>query len=168
MMNRISIVGISGSGKSTLANKLGKKLNLPVFHLDKYLFDVGWKRRYESKTEFASLVDSFAMQDRWIIDGNHRSAHIDFRFERADTIIFLDFPKWRCLWRVFIRTFKKKQPFDKTQGVKEKTDLDLIKRLINYKTEEMRERVAKHKSNKRVFVIKNNKELKDLFLELGN
>jgi len=165
-MNRISVVGISGSGKSTLANKLGKKLNLPVFHLDKYFWAVGWKKRYATKIEFTDVVDGFAKQDKWIIDGNYRSANIDFRFERGDTIIFLDFPKWRCIWRVFARVFNRKQPFDKTEGVKEKVDWALIKWIVNYKTDEMRERVMKHADNKKVFVFRNNKEIDEFINSL--
>ncbi len=166
-MNRISIVGISGSGKSTLANNLGKKLNLPVFHLDKYFWNVGWKKRYATKEEFTAVVDGFAKQDKWIIDGNYRSSNIDFRFERADAIIFIDFPKWRCLWRAFARIFNRKQPFDKPEGVKQKIDWALVKWIINYKTEEMRERVMKHTNNKNVFIVKNNKEIDELILKLG-
>ena len=166
-MNRISIVGVSGSGKSTLANKLGKQLNLPVFHLDKYFWDIGWKKRYAIKEEFTSVVDGFAKQDKWIIDGNYRSSNIDLRFERADTIIFLDFPKWRCLWRVFIRIFNRKQPFDKTEGVKEKIDWWLIKWIVNYKTAEMRARVTKYKDNKNIFVVRNNREIRKLLLKLN-
>ncbi len=91
-MNRIAIVGISGSGKSTLANKLGKKLNLPVFHLDKYFWTYGWKERYATKEEFTPIVEGFARQSNWIIDGNYRES-LDVRLEKADTIIFLDIPK---------------------------------------------------------------------------
>ena len=32
--NKISIIGGSGTGKTTLAENLGKKLNLPVCHID--------------------------------------------------------------------------------------------------------------------------------------
>lgn len=165
-MNRISIVGISGSGKSTLANKLGKELNLPVFHLDKYFWAVGWKKRYETKAEFTAVVDGFAKQDKWIIDGNYRSADIDFRFERADTIIFLDFPKWRCVWRVFTRVFNRKQPFDKTEGVKEKVDWALIKWIIGYEIDEMRARVTKYADYKKIFVFRNNKEINEFLNSL--
>jgi adenylate kinase family enzyme len=165
-MNRIFVVGVSGSGKSTLANNLGKKLNLPVYHLDKYFWAVGWKKRYETKAEFTSVVDGFANQEKWIIDGNYRSSNIDLRFERADTIIFLDFPKYRCLWRVFVRVFNRKQPFDKTEGVKQKIDWALVKWIVSYKTDEMRARVMKHKDNKNVFVVKNNKEINDFINSL--
>jgi len=159
-MNRISVVGISGSGKSTLSDKLGKKLNLPVFHLDKYFWAVGWKKQYETKEEFTVVVDGFANQDKWVIDGNYRSAHIDLRFGRADTIVFLDFPKYRCLWRVFVRVLNRKQPFDKAEGVKQRVNWDLVKWILNYKTDEMREKVASYKDNTKVFVVRNNKEIR--------
>jgi adenylate kinase family enzyme len=34
--NKILIMGASCAGKSTLAENLGKKLNIPVLHLDLY------------------------------------------------------------------------------------------------------------------------------------
>ncbi|TOH24481.1 AAA family ATPase, partial [Vibrio parahaemolyticus] len=33
-MKRIAVIGSGGSGKSTFSALLGKKLNLPVHHLD--------------------------------------------------------------------------------------------------------------------------------------
>lgn len=163
-MNRISIVGIYGSGKSTLANNLGKKLNLPVFHLDKYYWDVGWKERYAIKEEFNNVAKSFAEQDKWIIDGNYRGS-MDMRFDRADMIIFLDFPKWRCILRVLKRALNRNQPFDKTEGVKDKVDWFLIKWIWNYPTKVMREKVLKYADKKKVYILKNNKDVSDLLLK---
>lgn len=164
-MNRISIVGISGSGKSTLANNLGKKLNLPVFHLDKYYWDVGWKERYAIKEEFNNVAKGFAEQDKWIIDGNYRGS-MDMRFDRAEIIIFLDFPKWRCILRVLKRALNRNQPFDKTEGVKDKVDWFLIKWIWNYPTKVMREKVLKYADKKKVYILKNNKDISDLLLKL--
>ena len=162
-MKRIVVVGSSGSGKSTLANNLGKKLNLPVFHLDKYYWDVGWKERYATKEEFNNVARGFAEQDKWIIDGNYRGT-MDMRFERADTIIFLDFPKWRCIFRVLKRTLNRKQPFDKTKGVKDKVDWFLIKWIVNYPTDTIREKILAYAGQKAIYVLKNDKEINDLIL----
>lgn len=163
-MNRISIVGVSGSGKSTLANNLGEKLNLPVFHLDKYYWDVGWKERYATKEEFNNVAKGFAEQDKWIIDGNYRGS-MDMRFDRADMIIFLDFQKWRCILRVLKRAMNRKQPFDKTEGVKNKVDWFLIKWIFNYPTNNMREKVLKYADKKKFYILKNNKDISDFLLK---
>lgn len=165
-MNRISIVGISGSGKSTLANNLGKKLELPVFHLDKYFWNTEWKERYATKGEFTSVVESFIKKDKWIIDGNHRSSNIDLRFEKSDAIILLDFPKWRCLWRVLFRVLDRRQPFDKPEGVKERVDWGLIKHIWNYNTSKTIEKMDGYKNNKSIFIVKNNKEISSLLKRL--
>jgi adenylate kinase family enzyme len=42
-MRRIIVIGIPGAGKSTFARRLGDKLNLPVYHLDRYFWSPGWK-----------------------------------------------------------------------------------------------------------------------------
>ena len=141
---------------------LGKKLNLPVFHLDKYFFTSGWKEHY-TKDEFKAIATDFALQDMWIIDGNYR-ASIDTRFERADTIIFLNFPKWKCYPRVFKRVLNRKQPFDKAEGVKEKVDWTLIKWIWNYDADEMRQKVLGYSNTKKVVILKNNTGIK-AFLE---
>ena len=156
-MKRIAIVGISGSGKSTLANKLGKKLNRPIIHLDKLYWDKDWKEKYATKEEFRRVAEELAKQDSWIIDGNYRST-IDSRLERADTIVFLDLPKWQCLWRVFKRIFNRNQPFDRPEGAKEKIDWALVKFIITYPSHEMRVRIENYKDKKKVFVAKNDKE----------
>lgn len=38
MYQKICIFGRPGSGKSTFALQLHKKLNLPLYHLDKYFY----------------------------------------------------------------------------------------------------------------------------------
>ncbi len=166
-MKRIAITGISGSGKSTLANNLGKKLGLPVFHLDKFFWTTDWKQRCATKEEFNLVAKGFAEQDTWIIDGNYRDT-LDFRFERADTIIFLDFPKWRCLFRAFKRSFNTEQPFDKPEGVKEKMDWFLVRWILKYKNKVMREKILQYKNTKNIYIAQNNKEINELLEKLNN
>ena len=87
------------------------------------------------------------------------------RLERSDTMIFLDFPKWLGLWRSFKRVFNRNQPFDKSEGVKERIDFSHVKYVLTYPTHEMRSLVEKYKNTKRVFILKNDKE-KEAMLDL--
>lgn len=41
-MERILVLGPCGAGKSTLAAQLGKRLDLPVIHLDSEYWRPGW------------------------------------------------------------------------------------------------------------------------------
>ena len=166
-MDRIAIIGLAGSGKSTFANRLGKKLDRPVVHLDKEYWTGDWKKKYTSKEDWANFQRDLVKSDTWIIDGNYSSS-LDIRLERADIIVFFDLPKWQCLWRAFARTFNRSQPFDKPEGAKEKIDWELIKFILNYSREEAKALLGKYKDNRQIFMVKNDKEIAELLTRLTN
>ncbi len=122
-MDRIAIIGLQGAGKSTFAKKLGKKLKRLVIHLDKEYFLPNWERRY-SREGWIVYQNELVKQKKWIIDGNYKST-IDIRLKEADTIIFFDFPKLICIFRTFKRLLYTSQPFDKSEGMREKVDMHL-------------------------------------------
>ena len=93
-MKRISIVGSGGAGKSTFAHQLADILHLPVIHLDALYWQPGWVATPQD--EWRDKQQQLVQQECWIIDGNYTST-LDVRFAVADTIIFLDFPRFRCL-----------------------------------------------------------------------
>jgi adenylate kinase family enzyme len=99
-MQRIAIVGCSGGGKSTLARELGAALKLPVIHLDALFWKPGWVEG--DANEFREAVEAAVAADRWICEGNFIRAS-GLRFQRADTIIWLELPRLVCLWRAFVR-----------------------------------------------------------------
>jgi len=99
-MKRIAIIGSSGSGKSTLARQLGANLHLPVIHLDKHYWHPGWIGTPEA--EWLEKVEEMVQEERWIIDGNYRST-LPLRLRAADTVIFLDMPRWVCTIRAVKR-----------------------------------------------------------------
>ena len=130
-MERILIIGCSGSGKSTLARELGEKLNLTVVHLDRLWWTAGWKN--VTQEEFDSRLAMAVNMDRWIIDGNY-SRTIEMRLPRCDTIIYLDFDRWLCLWGMFqrvIRNYGKTRP-DMGGNCPERFDWEFVKWIWNF------------------------------------
>jgi len=95
------IIGCAGSGKTTLSFKLHKKLNVPLIHLDQHYWKPGWQR--SSLDEFAQIHDELCWQDEWIMEGSYMNV-FSSRVVRSDVIIFLDLPRYLCLWRVLKRT----------------------------------------------------------------
>jgi adenylate kinase family enzyme len=164
-MDRIAIIGISGSGKSTFADKLGKILNRPVVHLDKEFWTTNWTKRYSAE-DWIKFHTNLINHDKWIIDGNYRNTQKK-RLERADTIIFFDFPKWRCLWRAFVRIFNRHQPIDKAEGVKNKMSWELITYIINYPLDEIRSFVEQYKNGRKIYIVKSNIEIAQLLTKFS-
>lgn len=99
-MQRVAIIGSCGAGKSTLARSLGEKLSLPIIHLDSYYWRSQWQEIDSAK--WLEIQQELVKGDRWIIDGNYAST-LDMRLAAADTVIWLDFSRYLCLWRVFQR-----------------------------------------------------------------
>ena len=100
-MQRVVVMGSGGSGKTTVANALSDKTGLPVVHLDPLYWRAGWTP--VPKDEALRDLEAIVASDRWILDGNFLSEDgIDPRFERADTVIFLDLPRALCIWRILV------------------------------------------------------------------
>jgi adenylate kinase family enzyme len=104
-VDRISIVGNSGCGKSTLAARLAERLGVPHLELDAVFHQPGWTEL--DLATFQSRVRDFAAQPAWVIDGNYRSRLDDAVWQRADTVVWLDYPRWIVMSRVLRRTFRR-------------------------------------------------------------
>lgn len=123
---KLSIVGYSGAGKSTLALVLGRRLGLPLLHLDRVQFTANWQER--SRTEALAIVASFLEQESWIIDGTYPSFHYDRRLAESDKIIFLNFPRLTCLRQAMGRFFRYrgKARESMAEGCYEKMDWEFL------------------------------------------
>jgi len=97
------IIGCCGSGKSTLARALHEKTDLPLIYLDQHYWLPNW--RESTKEVWEVKVRGLTAGEQWIIDGNY-SGTMNIRLARADTIVYLDFPTWKCLYRVIKRIVK--------------------------------------------------------------
>ncbi len=130
-MERILIIGCGGAGKSTLAQKLGKKLDLPVVHLDSIFWLPGWVEM--DRDTFDERVRQELQKDRWIIDGNYNRTMPE-RLQYCDTVIYLDFSRFACLYGIFKRLLTnigKTRP-DMGPGCKEKVDWEFVKWVWNF------------------------------------
>lgn len=99
-MRRILIIGSSGAGKSTLAIALNRLLGLPVIHLDALYWQPGWVTT--PREQWLHMVEDLVRQACWIMDGNYGGT-MEIRLQACDTVIFLAFSRWVCLYRMFKR-----------------------------------------------------------------
>lgn len=99
----MSVVGTSGSGKSTVGRALAERLGAPYVELDAIHHLPEW--RPIDPDEFVRRCAEIAAGDTWVVDGNYstvtRRGPI---WERADTVVWLDLPRWLVMWQVTVRS----------------------------------------------------------------
>jgi adenylate kinase family enzyme len=131
-MIRVAVVGSGGAGKSTFARRLGERLGLPVIHLDEhYYWQPGWVAT--PTDEWRARQRELIAGERWIVDGNYSST-LDLRLERADTVIVLALPRWRCLLGVIRRWLKYHGRDVQAAGCPERVTLAFLRWVWNYPT----------------------------------
>jgi len=86
-MPKIHITGNAGAGKSTLAREVATALNLPVFGLDKIVWQAGWVKAPK--------------EIRAVIEGVSQSVR-----DAADIVIFLDVSRRTSFIRCAKRNWK--------------------------------------------------------------
>jgi adenylate kinase family enzyme len=101
-MRNVAIVGNSGSGKSSLAAALAVRLGVPHVELDSIFHQADWQPL--DAPEFRDRVDRITAADGWVIDGNYRAVR-DLIWARADTIVWLDLPRWTVTRQIVRRSF---------------------------------------------------------------
>ncbi|MCA1031458.1 DNA topology modulation protein [Bacillus timonensis] len=160
-MKKVVIIGSGGAGKSTLARKLGEKLQLDVHHMDRLFWKPGWV--LATRDEQIALQKELTENEAWVFDGNY-SGTLQIRLQAADTIIFLDFPRLLCLYRVLKRRWmyhNKTRP-DMAEDCPEKLDLQFLKWVWSYpsaKKPGIMEELKKLPSDKKVYILKSPKEV---------
>jgi adenylate kinase family enzyme len=99
---RIVVTGLAGSGKSTFAVALAARTGRPVINLDLEFWKPGWVA--PSEVEWREVQRRALAGGDWIAEGNYADT-LDLRLARADTLIVLDTPWWRCAARALRRGF---------------------------------------------------------------
>ncbi len=103
-MLRVSVVGTSGSGKSTLARALAGRLGVPHIELDSIFHQAGWQPL--PAEDFRARVDAATGTGGWVVDGNYSKVR-DLVWGRADTVVWLDPPRYTVMRQVVWRTLRR-------------------------------------------------------------
>ncbi|HEU4651217.1 MAG TPA: topology modulation protein [Croceibacterium sp.] len=130
-MQRVLVIGPCGAGKSTAAVELGRLLDLPVHHLDQLHWRAGWVEG--SHDELLEALAPIMASERWLIDGNYGGT-MAARIERADTVVYLDYPIRLCLWRALRRVlrFRGRTRPDMAPGCPERFDPAFFRYILTF------------------------------------
>ncbi len=162
--NKIVVLGVSASGKSTFARALAIKTQLPLIHMDAIMWKPNWE--YAGDEETVRRIKEVSEQDSWIIEGYiDKTVRVDL-FNKADAILYLDYPGWLSAWRYIKRCFKHRtNPRPELPGSPEKFNFNFLKIVFTkgevYKLEKL---FKEYDWDKKIIRFKSPKEAK-LLLE---
>jgi adenylate kinase family enzyme len=100
---RVCVIGVSASGKTSLARILAERMNCDHIELDALYHEPGWKEA--AREDFRARAEMRFGAERWVCDGFY--GNWAGQLDRADLIIWLDFPFRIILRRVLWRTFRR-------------------------------------------------------------
>lgn len=101
---RLVVVGTSGSGKTTLAKTLATRIGAPFVELDALNWGPNWTA--VDTATFREHVIAATAGECWVVDGSYTAVR-DLFWPRADAVIWLDYPLWVNLWRLFWRACRR-------------------------------------------------------------
>ncbi|MFS8198031.1 adenylate kinase [Streptomyces sp. CWNU-52B] len=103
-MQRILVVGVTGAGKSTLARAVSERLGMPHHEMDAlYYTGPGWA----TDGRLAETVARVTAEPRWIVDSIGRPEVRRLLWARADTVLWLDYPRRVVMPRVLRRSLRR-------------------------------------------------------------
>jgi len=127
------VIGCAGAGKSTVARRVARAVALPLIELDFLYWRPGWIET--PMPEFRDAVARLADGPAWIVDGNYDTTY-DLLMPLADTIVWLDFARWICMYGVLTRIVC---GYGRTrdglpEGCPERFDAEFLKFVWNFHT----------------------------------
>lgn len=164
-MKRVMIIGCPGSGKTTLSHEIAKILRLPLYHLDLVMWQENWTAvPYQ---EFIAEQNKIIATESWVVDGNFTKS-IPARIMASDTIVFLDVPRFICLYRLlkrYVKYFGKNRP-DMGGGNKEAIKWAQFKFVMTYPRTKVYGFLKEVPSDKRLFILRSHQDTKNMLAEM--
>jgi adenylate kinase family enzyme len=164
-MKRVLVIGSSGAGKSTFSRRLGEKTGLEVIHLDVLFWKPNWTE--SPRDEWLKTIENALEGDSWIMDGNFSNT-MEMRLKACDTVVYLDFPRTTCVYRILKRVvvYRKSRRPDMAEGCGEKFDWEFTKWVWNFptRTKPKVEALLKQCENEKTIIrLKSKQEVEDFF-----
>ena len=128
MGERIAIVGNGGGGKSTLAARLAENYGMPCYSVDQVQWQPAWT--VAPSAEVAAVLDAWADEPAWVIDGWGPWSSIERRLQRATRIIFVDFPLWAHFWLAAERQIAVARGVPRADPIEGCDDTQITRRLF--------------------------------------
>lgn len=148
-MRRIVVLGPGAAGKSTLARALAESTGLPLVELDTVFWSAGLAPT--PRERWIEVQRDLAAADAWILDGDLGPYDaLEVRLRRADAIVLLDLPTWRCAIRAVRRSQER---------------LDFWRWLLTWRRRyrpKLLQAIEEHAPGAEVFVIRNRRDLERL------
>jgi len=105
---RIHVTGNSCSGKSTLAGQLASALDVPLVELDALNWQPGWVGLADTEPgELDRRIADATAGEGWVVSGSYMAFSQRMFWPRVETVVWLDLPVHRLLWRLLVRSWKR-------------------------------------------------------------
>lgn len=106
----VHVTGNSCSGKSTLGRRIASALDVPHVELDALNWEPGWVSLAEKDPEeLERRISDATLGDGWVVSGSYMGFSMRTFWSRVETVVWLDLPVHRLLWRVLVRSWKRRR-----------------------------------------------------------
>jgi adenylate kinase family enzyme len=135
--------------------------------MDKIYWIKNWEHRTEA--EFDEIYFPLLEKHQWILDGNFNRT-ISQRLERCDTVIYLDYNRFACLWGWLKRVITNwgRSRTDMGEGCKEWFDPEFAMWIWNFNKNHRKRyyQMLQDSAGKKIIILKNRREMRKFLKQI--